>query len=229
MLNFKEKYIADMEQVSPGAALLADTRALLLAPPRRTWGWKVGAIACAAVVLAAALPFTLQGNFADQPALLADNGGAAVYDGDATGLAITEDSAPTGRSAIQTEMREMTADELDGLGEIAEILPQAPAGMVLSSAVLNEADGTLFVDYSDNGYDYLTVRVRPADEPEISAALPAEDLTAEMIADCAKVGDQGAKYLNIVASWGEYLIEYTAHSADMDSIWQAIKGAKIFN
>lgn len=229
MLNFKEKYIADMEQISPGAALLADTRALLLTPPRRTWGWKVGAIACAAVVLATALPFTLQGNFADQPALLADSGGAAVYDGEAIGLAITEDSAPTGRSAIQTKMREMTEEELDGLGEMAEILPQAPAGMMLSSAVLDEADGTLFVDYSDNGYDCLTVRVRPADETEINAALPAEDLTAEVIADYAKVGDQGAKYLNIVASYGEYLIEYTAHSANMDGIWQAISGAKIFN
>lgn len=218
MLNFKDEYIRDMQHITPNAALLADTRELLLNPPGRTWGWgALSGLACAALVLALAVPFALWDKPADTPALLsADGSGESA-------------TAYQARSAMLPDVVELTAAELAELDGFADLLPATPTGMALSIATVSADGATLLVDYTDNTYDYLSVRVRPLTDKEARAAYPAADLTLALIEDCAFASDQGAEYLHILVSSGDKLLEYTAHSADMSVIWQAISAAKIFN
>lgn len=239
MLNFKHEYRTQMQQITPGAALLANTRNLLLAPPRRHRGmrWLAAGVVCAAVICV--LPLMHMGQTADQGTMLASAGGAAlppVYgdnnpsspeakngleNAEATGIVMSD------RSAIRSDVTELAEADLAGLKGYAELLPQAPAGMEFSYACLAD-DGALLVDYTDNGFDYLTLRVRPATDNELARAYTVDELSAGVLENCATAGDQGAKYLHITVANGSNLLEYTAHCADMQTIWQAISAAKIF-
>lgn len=247
MLNFKHEYRTQMQQITPGAALLANTRELLLAPPRRHRGmsWLAAGAVCAAVVCA--LPIVQPDQNADQPAMLASTGGgmppvygdAAPADGYAEGTEGTENTGivMSDRSAIQSDVTELAEADLAGLEGYAELLPAKPAGMEFSYACLAD-DGTLLVDYTDNGFDYLTLRVYPADtadtaeDNKLAGAYTVDELSADVLEACATASDQGARYLHITVAItvanGSTLLEYTAHCADMQTIWQAISAAKIF-
>lgn len=227
-MNFKAKYIADMEQITPDTALLADTRSLLLTPPRRHWGLPAAAILCTAVICT--LPFTHLGDSQDEPALLAANGGDIAI---STAALPQTESIQADRSAIRNDILELSEAELGGLTEYADLLPQAPIGMAFTNAALS-ADAaaderTLLVNYTDNGYDYLSLRISPATDDMARTAYSVAEISADLINDCASSSDQGAKYLHITVLSGDYLLEYTAHTADMAAIWQAISAAKIFN
>lgn len=237
MLNFKHEYRAQMQQITPGAALLTNTRNLLLSPPRRHGGisWLATGVACAAMVCA--LPLMHLGQTADQPAMLASTGGAAlppVY-GDANPTPSTTEATKnvmSDCSAIWFDVTELTEAELAGLADYADLLPQAPAGMEFACARLAD-DGTLLVDYTDKGFNYLTLRVYPADisntSDEFTGAYTVVELSARVLDDCASASDQGARYLHIMVINGDTLLEYTAHCTDMQTIWQAISAAKIFD
>ncbi len=51
---------------------------------------------------------------------------------------------------------------------------------------------------------------------------PAEDFTAEILQQLAGDSDQNAKYVRFGLKAGDMLLEYTAHTPDIDGVWQAV-------
>lgn len=256
-----------MQQVKPGRQLIADTTALLQAPTHRRPPFIRPVIMAASAVLvcAAALPLLGPGNTPTEPVTLSAAGGITVFDdaagaGNSPAAKLESDIAVC--SAIRPAETLLTEQELADLPQFAAYLPQAPAGMALSTASLRE-DGTLFVSYNDNGYNYLTLVVRTftdadtsrlvsldapqtwdrsacADEPICnlpqeyqltmgSAIFLPQDISADVVAKRAANGDMEGKYIRFGVKDDATLLEYTAHTTDVDSIWQAISTAPIFN
>lgn len=54
------------------------------------------------------------------------------------------------------------------------------------------------------------------------------DFTAEVLAKRAAASDQNAKYIRFGLKFGDTLLEYTAHTADIDGVWQAISSTLAF-
>lgn len=256
MLNFKNTYQADMQKVKPSPELLAKTQSLLLAPTsHRTPRFAIPvAISAAALLFVAALPHILPGEFQNQPTeLLADNSSvnSQAEFGIATAsvdTAIESDEQPVSRSAMQHTATTLSSEELGGLAQYSAFLPTEPSGMTLFSAQLFAEEDTLLVDYSDGGYDYLTLRISPlaADEQAqiISAEefstldnerqgeppiFAADDFSLEIFNQLLANGDQGASWGKIYIACNDYLLEYTTHTANPSAIGQAILAAKFFN
>lgn len=51
---------------------------------------------------------------------------------------------------------------------------------------------------------------------------PAEEFTAEILQRLAGDSDQNAKYVRFGLKAGDMLLEYTAHTPDIDGVWQAV-------
>lgn len=51
---------------------------------------------------------------------------------------------------------------------------------------------------------------------------PAEDFTEDILQQLAGASDQNAKYVRFGLKAGDMLLEYTAHTSDIDGVWQAI-------
>lgn len=159
---------------------------------------------------------------------------------------------------------DLTEADLADRPEYAAFLPQnAPPGMSFESASLFDGEeASLIVNWTDGGYDYLTLRISPftaADEERLAditatetwdrtlygdlplcdvpqELLPtldcpifaAADFTREVLGKRAADSDQNAKYIRFGIRSGDHLLEYTAHTTDVDGVWQAVSSAEIF-